>query len=896
MSTRTRQVERVYRLLLRACPPGFRREHGEEMARAFRDLCRAETARHRRSGALRALTSSALDLLRTAPVAWLDALRGPDLRYAARGLRHQPGFALVALCTLALGIGANTALFSVVDAVLIRSLPYREPERLVAVFDTHRAQGRDHERPSPGNFLDWQERSRAFESMAAWQDGSGAGTLRADDEAIAIETVKVTPDFFRVLAVPPALGRTFTAEDQRGAVFNVADRYSGGERVLVISHRLWKTRFGGDPGIVDGDISLDGVLWRVVGVMPETFDAPRGTTEAWIPWDIVPSFPSAGFPEGPPRDFRFLNVIARLKRGTSVEQAEGDLQTLAAVLAERHPKANAGWSVRVVSLQEETVGHLRPAMTLLVGAVCFVLLLACANVASLQLARASARRREMAVRLALGADRARLVRQLLTESLLLSLLGGLLGLAVAQATLSAILAAEPQGLPRLAQVALDGRALGFSLVLSLITGILFGLVPALEASRTPVAGALQAGGRGATAGPARTRARRFLIVAEVAMALVLLTGASLLARSFLKVIAVDPGFDPRDLAVLRVTLDHATYKTGAQAREFYRELMRRLAALPGIQAVGAVTALPLSPVGTDFARPWWREGEADPGGRAPHVDIRMVTPGYFAAMRMTVRRGRPLTEADGADTPRVIAVNETLAQQAWPGREALGQRLILDYRGGAYPYEVVGIVNDTHFRSLKTAPRPEVFIPHAQNPYLDLSVVVRSDQEPAALLRTVRREIRALDPLQPIHGFVTMDDLVRRSISADRLATVLLGLLAGLALALAATGIYGVLSFLVAQRTQEIGLRMALGATRTQVVRLVMAESLRLTLVGCGAGLLVVLGFVRPMGRLLYGVGPVDPLALGGGLSLVAAVALLAGLQPARRASRLDPLVALRSD
>jgi putative ABC transport system permease protein len=894
VSTRKERSERVYRLLLLAYPPGLRRQHGEEMAHAFRDLCRAETARHHRSGALRALTSSALDLLRTAPVAWLDALRGPDLRYAARGLRHQPGFALVALGTLALGIGANTALFTVLDAVVLRPLSYADPERLVAVFDTHRAQGRDHERPSPGNFLDWRARSRAFESMAAWQDGSGAGTLRSDDEAIAIETVKVTPDFFRVLGVPPALGRTFTAEDERGAVFNVADRYSGGERVLVISHRLWKARFGGDPAIVDRDISVDGIRWRVLGVMPESFDAPRGTTEAWIPWDIVPSFPSAGFPEGPPRDYRFLNVIARLERGTSLEQAEADLQTLAAALAEEHPKANDGWSVRVVSLHEETVGHLRPAMTLLVGAVSLVLLLACANVASLQLARASARRREMAVRLTLGADRARLLRQLLTESLLLGLLGGFLGLVVAQATLSAILAAEPQGLPRLSQVALDGRALVFSLALSLLTGILFGLVPALEASRTPVAGALQDGGRGATAGPRTTRARRFLIVSEVATALVLLTGASLLARSFLKVIAVDPGFDPRDLAVLRVTLDHATYKTGAQSREFYRQLMRRLAALPGIQAVGAVTALPLSPVGTDFARPWWREGEADPGGSAPHVDIRMVTPGYFDAMRMTVLRGRSLNEADGVDTPRVIAVNETLARQAWPGREAIGQRLILDYRGGAYPYEVVAVVNDTHFRSLKTAPRPELFIPHAQNPYLDLSVVVRTAEEPASLLRTVRREIRVLDPRQPIHGFVTMDDLVRRSVSADR--TVLLGLLAGLALALAATGIYGVLSFLVAQRTQEIGLRMALGATRAQVVRLVMAESFRLTLVGCGAGFVVVLGFVRPMGRLLYGVGPVDPLALGGGLALVAAVALLAGLQPARRASRLDPLVALRSD
>ena len=362
------------------------------------------------------------------------------------------------------------------------------------------------------------------------------------------------------------------------------------------------------------------------------------------------------------------------------------------------------------------------------------------------------------------------------------------------------------------------------------------------------------------------------------------------------VLAVNPGFDPHGLGVMRVGLDHATYKKGAQAREFYRALTQRLEALPGVLSAGAVTALPLSPVGTDFSRPYWREGESDPGGDAPRADIRMATPGYFAAMRMTIRHGRPFTPADGPEAGRVIVVNEAMARKVWPDRSAVGQRLVMDYLGGAYPYEVVGVVNDTRFRGLKAAPRPEVFIPHAQNPYLDLSLVVRTSGDPGPMLRTVQQEIRAIDPLQPAYGYFTMDELVRRSVSADRFAMLVLALLASVALVLAATGIYGVLSFLVAQRTSEIGLRLTLGASRRQVVGLVMSETLRLTLAGCAAGLLVSLALVRTASRLLYGVGPTDPVAFGLALLFMGGVAAAASLQPARRASRLDPLIALRAE
>jgi putative ABC transport system permease protein len=913
-SRRVSLAERIYRALLFVYPPAFRRRLGGEMSRAFRDLLRAETERRGGRGALPALFGAAVDVLQTASPLWLEAIhRGPDpagavlgasppglggfaqdLRYALRGLRRQPSFTLVATATLALGIGANTALFSILDAVLLQPLPYGEPDRLVAIFDTHAAQGRGHEHPSPGNFLDWRANSRAFEAMAAWQDGSGTATLRGDHEATVVETVKVTSDFFRVMGVPPALGRTFGGDGEPGAAFDVADRYAGGDRVVVMSHGLWTRRFGADPAVVGRVLDLDGAPWRVAGVMSAGFDVPRETTELWIPWDIVPSY--ASFPAGPPRDFRFLNVLARLRSDVSLERSEQDLQALAAALAERHPKANAGWSARVVPLKEEIVGRARPVILLLFGAVGLVLLLACANVASLQLARAFARRREMAVRLALGASRLRLLRQLLTESALLGVLGGLAGLLVAYAGLYAVLAARPEGLPRLAEVALSVRVFAFSALLSLLASVLFGLVPALEALHAPVAISLQESGRGATASRRARRARRALIVSEVAMALVLLTGAGLLVRSFVNVLGVDPGFDPRGLAVMRIGLDHATYKKGAQAREFYRELTRRLEVLPGIVAAGAVTALPFSPVGTDFSRPYWREGEADPGGDAPKTDIRMATPAYFDAMRMTIRQGRPFTVADGPEATRVIVVNEAMARRVWPGRSAVGQRLVLDYLGGAYPYEVIGVVSDTRFRGLKAAPRPEVFIPHAQNPYLDLSLVVRTSGDPGPMLRTVQQEIRAVDPLQPAYGLVTMDDLVRRSVSADRFTMLVLALLASLALVLAATGIYGVLSFLVAQRTSEIGLRLALGASPRQVVGLVMGETLRLTLAGSAAGLLVSLALVRTASRLLYGVGPTDPVAFGLALLFMGAVAAAASLPPARRASRLDPVIALRAE
>jgi putative ABC transport system permease protein len=628
--------------------------------------------------------------------------------------------------------------------------------------------------------------------------------------------------------------------------------------------------------------------------MPEEFTLPRPTTQVFIPWDIVPSF--AGFEEGPPRDYRFLNVLARLRAGVGATEAQAEMQALAATLAAAHPRANAGWSVRLVPLREELLATARPVLSLLGAAVGLVLLLGCANVAGLQLARATGRRREMAVRLSLGASRRRLLRQLLTESALLAFLGGGLGLLVARLAQSLILAQAPAGLPGLEGAGLDPRALAFAAGLSVLTAILFGLVPALEASRVPLAGALHDGGRSATQGPRVRRLRRLLVAFEVAAALVLLAGAGLLGRSLLRVLAVDTGFDPRGLVSLRVSLDHATYKTGAHSREFYRALLPRLAALPGAAGAGAVTALPLHPVGTDFARPYWREGEPDPGGNAARADIRMATPGYFHALRMTLRRGRGLTDADDERAPRVIVVNETLARQAFATDDPVGRRLVLDYMGGSYPYEIVGIVGDVRFGSVKAAPRPEIFIPHAQNPYLDLTVVVRAKGDASSMVARVRQEIAAIDPRQPAHAVATMDELVRRSIAADRFLAALLIALAGLALVLAATGLNGLLAYLVGQRTQELGLRQALGATPGQVIGLVMGESLRLVLAGCATGLLLALALLPRFSVLLYEVGPSDVWAWAAAMGLLLTTAVVASLIPARAASRVDPLSALRAE
>ena len=569
-----------------------------------------------------------------------------DLRSALRQLVQDPGFTAVAVLTLALGIGVSAAVFSVADGVLLRPLPYPNPGRLVAIWETRPADGRNRELASPGNLLDWQSRVARFEAIAAWQDGSGASTLRVEGRPLVVETVKVTPAFFRLLGTPALLGRGFDEPRERGAAFNAADRYAGGDRVLVMSHAFWASHFGADPGVIGRSVVLDGVPWQVVGVMPDSLALPRATTQLFLPWDVEASFREVA--GGPPRDLRFLNVLARLFPGASRAEAEAELQAVAASLAAAHPLANDGWSVRLSSLHEEIAAPARPAVLLLCGS---------------RGTRPAPRLRQPREpparpgrRAAARDGRAPFTRRLATAGSCVSSsrrascsrrweeppASSSLGSRSSRCS-----AAAPAGLPGLSEARLDVRALLFVASLSVLTALAFGLAPALDASRAEVAGTLLEGGRSQTTAPRVRRLRRLLVAGEVAATLVLLAGAGLLGRSFLRVLAVDPGFDPRGLATLRVSLDQGRYQTGAHARAFYLDLMPRLAALPGVEAAGAVTALPLSPTGTDFSRPWWREGEADPGTRAATADIRMATPGYFDALRMTVQRGRGFSDADG---------------------------------------------------------------------------------------------------------------------------------------------------------------------------------------------------------------------------------------------------------
>jgi len=838
-----------------------------------------------------------LDLLRRSLGAfrdalWLQQLRWEDemiqdLRYCVRMLLKHKGFTAVAVLCLALGIGANTAIFSVVNAVLLRALPYHRADQLVTVWETNRERSLVHEQPSPGNFLDWRAQNQVFDGIAAWY--LTTRTLRDDAAATPVQTAQVAGDFFQLLGTEPALGRTFSPAESAGASYNTANGYLRGDRLAVISDGLWRRRFGRDSGIIGGSISIDGADWQIVAVMPPEFAIPNREVEIWTQWDLT-RFADA-------RDARFLQTVARLKSDVNIEQAQSQLASLAGVLAEQYPQANKGWSVSLVPLQEETVGKSRSALLILFGAVGFVLLIVCANVASLLLARASSRQREMAVRSALGASRLRLMRQLLTESVMLSLTGGTLGVALALWGIRLLLFFQPGNLPRTDEVGLDSRVVIFTIVTTIATGILCGLAPALQVSQIDLTTALKEGGvRGATSGFRHHRFRSLLVASEIAIALVLLVGAGLLTRSFARMLAVNPGFDSEKLLVMPIFLDNNRYRTPAQSSSYYQSLIERLRALPAVTAVGATTALPMSDVGVDFDRPYWPEGKEDPGGAAPKAAVRMVTPDYFKTMGIPVQAGRAFSEEDRSETPPVMIVNETLARQIWPGNDAVGKRLMIYFNRGRYPYEIIGVVGDVKHYGLKSQPHPEVFFAHAQDPYLIMNVVVRTSADPQQLGQILAREVLKLDSAQPARSIVSMNQLMSRSLSPDRFSMLLLGVLAAIALVLATVGIYGIMAYTVSQRTHEIGIRMALGARPQDVLRLVVGQGMRLTAIGVALGLAAAFALTRVMASLLFGVSATDAATFGGTALLLTGVAFLACYIPARGASRVDPMIALRHE
>ncbi len=795
-----------------------------------------------------------------------------DFKYGLRTMRRAPGFTAVAVLTLALGIGANTAIFSVVNAVLLRPLPYRDPARLVTVLH-------DGWKPvAPANFLDWREQSRSFESIAAAQLWSL--TMTGQDRPEQLSVLQTSAEIFQVLGVDAALGRTYAAGEDR----------SGHEHVVVLSHRLWQRRFGGAPDVVGREVTLDGEPYTVIGVMPPDFQfAPFWAThaEAWLPLNLGQRVTD--------RRGQSLRVFARLKDAVTREQAQAEMEAINGRLAEQHPRANEGLTVAVDPLHEKVVGNSRPALLVILGAVGFVLLIACANVANLMLAKAATRRKEIAVRIALGAGRLRVIRQLLTESLLLSLAGGGAGLLLAFWANNALASFGPDTLPRVQTVGLDSSVLAFTLGLSVVVGLLFGLAPALRATKTDLTDSLKDRARGSSADRRHERVRQILVVGEIALSLVLLVGGGLMMRSFLRLTSVDPGFDPSGVMVLTVPLAGARYATDEQRAAFFKQLTTQVSTLPGVKSASAINHLPLD--GDVWTFNFTHAGRPEPpGGERPSAVYRVVRPDYFRTMGAALQKGRDFTERDGATSPGVVIVNEALARRHWPGEEPLGKWITVG-GGGINPLEVVGVVGNVKQGEWSSEPKPEMYQPHAQaaSPR-SMTLVIRASSGLTEMEPAVRREVWAIDKDLPVSQAASMDDVVADSVGPQRFNTLLIGVFAAAALILAAAGVYGVMSYAVAERTHEFGVRMALGARGRDVLGMVIRQGLVLTLFGLALGLAGALALARVLTGILYEVSPTDPLVYGGVALTLTLSALAACYVPARRATKVDPMLALRHE
>ena len=809
-----------------------------------------------------------------------------DLAQALRAVVRSPAVTIGISLLLGLGVAATTTLFAFVDAVLLRPLPYDQPDRLVMLFESNVGQDRPREGASPGNLVDWVDRNDAFDAITAMLTVSA--TLRAGDGGAPIAGVHVTRGFFDVFRRQPRLGRTFSAGDYEGATSITSRQPSSGEPVIVLSHRLWQT-LGADPQLVGRKINVEGRDWHVIGVMPEDFAVPDSTATFWAPWDMRASY-RPRYPDGPPRDARFLRVVGRMKPGLSIHGAEARMQTLASGLEAEHPVINAGWSVRLSPLADEIARTSRLELMLVFGAMFCLLLLLCANVASLAIARGLARAREIAIRQALGARGSRVTRQLMAESVLSAITTMAIAIVLTAWWVDAALSIAPAGIPRLQEVGLDARVASFAAVLALVVTAVGNAVPTLRASRTPIAGTLKDGAAVSVSGSGRLRAG--LVVAEIAAAVMLLVGAGLLTRTFAELQRVDVGFDTSNLLVLRITPDAARYRTPPQTTDYYRRVIASLREVPAITAAAAVTSLPMSTIGSEFTRPFWPE-HAGPE-RKTEASVRMATPGYFGTLRLPVMAGREFTDRDGADTPRVVIVNQKLAKGAWSDENPIGRNLVLDYQGGAYPYEVVGVVRDDRHDGPRSEPVPEIYIPHAQNPYLVLNVIARTTLDPLAVAQTARASALKIDADQPVHSVTTMEQLLGDAVQLDRFSMLLITLFAVGGLITAAGGVYALLAYTVVQRRREIALRMAIGASPQRVARSIVRESLVLAVAGAGIGLIGAIAASRFARTMLFGVAPQDPVTLVTAVVVLLAVVVAASWLPARRAALIDPARAMR--
>jgi putative ABC transport system permease protein len=795
-----------------------------------------------------------------------------DLRYACRSLVNAPGFAAIAIITMALGIGANTAIFSVVNALIIRPLPYGNPERLVMVWQDLRARGGPpDEWATPGNYADWRREPGLFEQLAVLSGWRPTLTGGAEPEPIPGE--QVSHEYFAVLGIAPALGRAFTQ----------ADDIPNARRVTIIGDGLWKRRFGGDASTIGRIITLGGEPHEIIGVLPESFrPVVSSAAEIWRPLRLNTANPSRGSV--------VLRAVARLPKGLSLEGAQTAATTLARQLEAAHPQFNEKTGIHLIPLHERVIGDIRPGLLALVGAVTFVLLIACSNIANLLLARGSARARELAVRLALGAARGRVVRQLLTESLLLALLGGGAGLLLGVWAVDGLVAIAPSNAPRVNEIGLDATVLTFVGLLTIATGVLFGLAPAVQLSRADVTFTLKERGRG-NAGGAGPRVRRALVAAEVALALMLLTGGGLLLQTFVRLQAADLGFNPENLLVGFVNPPRTTYDTMAKHLAFYDQVLERASAIPGVRKAALASVLPLS---GDSDMSFSIEGRGAPRSQSdtPVTWYRLVSASYFETMGMTLGRGRGFAEREAAPS---VVVNDTMARRFFPGEDPIGRRV--RFGGPEDPwFTVIGIVGDAKARGAREAPRVETYIPYWQLTEPGMNVVLKTGANPAQFATPLKQVVYSIDGTVPVAGIGTLAEIVRNSIEQPRFFAVLAVMFALLALALAAIGLYGVMSYSVAQRTPEIGVRMALGATQSEVFRLVAGDGLRVTALGVLLGALGALVATRSLTSLLFDVRPQDPLTFVGTAVVLLVVSALASFVPARRATQVDPIVALRSE
>jgi putative ABC transport system permease protein len=796
-----------------------------------------------------------------------------DLRYGLRLLRQRPGFAAVAILTLAIGTGANTAIFSVVNSVLIRPLPYEDPGELTMVWqDLARIDGPEREWATPDNFFDWRDQNEVFDGMFAL--GGWGPTLLGMDRPEQLNGAVTSFDALTLLGLEPILGRTFRPEEDTAA----------SELVVVLGHSLWQRRFAGDPSVLGKTITLDSQPATIVGVLPPDFDFPIVQDPEILAPLRIDRTNTCG------RGCYTLRVIARLKDGVVFERAQADMTAIAARLEQDYPDENRGVGIRLVPLHEQVVGPMRTALLVLLGAVGLVLLIACANVANLLLARATDRERELATRVALGASRARLLRQLLTESLLLAALGAALGLVLGLWGVDLLVSLVPDSVPRFREVSVDAPTLAATSAVAALAGLAFGLLPGLRASSPSLQRSLKEGGRG-TDGGGNRRFRDTLVVVEVALALTLLVGAGLLMRSFASLVRVDPGFDADNVLVSQLNLVGVAYDETTDRVSFVDRLLTRVRALPGVEGAGVVYALPLG--GADADANFTIEGRPPPPPQqAPVAWYRPVSHDYFETMKMRLARGRWFEATDGAEATPVVLVNEAAAERYWPNEDPLRSRV----RIGGVLRQVVGVVADTRHFGLDQAPRPAMYFPSPQLPLRFTNLVVRTSGEPTALASSVRAAVAEIDPTLAIANVASMREVISDTVAAPRLITILLGVFALSALALAAIGLYGVMSYTVGQRRHEIGIRTALGAEAGDVVRWVVGRGMLLLVIGAAVGLTLSLALFRFLESLLFGISATDPTTFLAGAVVLAAVALVACYLPARRAASVDPMVALRHE